>query len=161
MVRMATKDIAFPSTEFPKFPELQVTVPDEWSAMQVPETVLAIGADSSENEFRPNVCVSVTRLPGEIVLDAVAENLVKRFQAIEDFEEIGQETRPVLGIDGFRIEGSFFMEDIGTLFQAVHTAAVFNGKSTDIVEAVATCSANQAEAFVPVLREILDSLKAL
>lgn len=151
--------LSHPSVEFPAFPNLTIDVPDGWEALAVQNTVIAAGAPAVEREFRPNVCVSVTRRPGPYSVEEAAAAAAGALEAADEYAEIGREFREVLGADGFRIEGSFLMENVGTLFQATLVGLVHHPASTDVIHAVASCSASQAETLVPVLRESLNSLR--
>lgn len=155
-----TQKITFPSQVFPAYPSISFEVPEDWQALAIPDTVSAAGAPQVEGQFRANVCVSVRRQPGTQPAAAIIEGITERFAEAPEFAEIGREERQVLGADGYRMEGSFSVENVGTLFQAVHIAVVHYGTVTDVIEAVATCTASQAETLVPVLREALESLSA-
>ncbi|NLA65440.1 MAG: hypothetical protein GX862_05845 [Leucobacter sp.] len=151
--------LSYPSNEFPVFPSLSIDVPDDWEALIVDNTVLAAGAPHEERTFKPNICVSVDRHPGSRTIEDAAAATAGALEAAEDYTEIGREFREVLGAPGFRIEGSFIMQDVGTLFQASHIAIIQHAGSYDIVHAIATCSASQAKDLVPTMREALDSLR--
>ena len=152
--------LSYPSAVFPEFPALTVDHPDEWEALVVANTVLACGAPLEVGTFRPNVCVSVTRYPGTASVTDVAEGIALRLESADDFAEVGREYVTVLEQPGYRMEGSFSMEGVGTVYQAVNVAVLHHGSVTDVVEAVASCTASQAEALVPVLRTILASLRS-
>jgi hypothetical protein len=154
-----THTAAFPSDAFPAFPALSLDLPDDWEAMFVPDTVLAAGAPPVPERFRTNVCISVTRTPGIRSLADAAASVTAGLEAAEQYAEVGRETRQVAGADGYRIEGSFLVDGVGTLFQAVHVAVIPRGAVTDTVTAVATATASAAHDDVPVLRTVLDSLR--
>lgn len=152
--------LSFPSNDFPQFPSVAIDVPDGWEPLAVANTVLAVGAPHEGNAFRPNICVSIDRHPGTHTIDDAAAAAAAALEAAEGYVEIGREFRDVLSAAGFRIEGSFLMEGAGTLFQASHVAVIQHEGVYDLVHAVATCSASQAEQHVPLFRKALDSLRS-
>ncbi|WP_166875729.1 LpqN/LpqT family lipoprotein [Salinibacterium sp. ZJ450] len=153
--------VSYPSAAFPAPPALGVDAPDGWSALVVENTVLAVGLPSEPGVFTPNVCVSVSRVPGIHELDESVHSVVSAYEALDDFAEIGRESREVFGRPGFRIEGSFGMPSVGAVYQAAHLTVVQQGTVTHVINAVATCAAPQAPELVPVLRAILDSLRGV
>ncbi|WP_167042824.1 LpqN/LpqT family lipoprotein [Salinibacterium sp. ZJ454] len=153
--------VSYPSAAFPAPPALGVDAPDGWSALVVENTVLAVGLPGEPGSFTPNVCVSVSRVPGIRSLDQSVESVVNGYEALADFAEIGRKSREVFDRPGFRIEGSFGMPGVGTVYQAAHLTVVPQGTVTHVINAVATCAAAQAAELVPVLRAILDSLRAV
>lgn len=150
--------IAFPGDVFPAFPAVSFEVPEGWQPLVAPNTVLAIAVPEEPGVFRTNACVSIGRTPGSRSIEEAAAAVAAGLEQAEQYAEVGREHREVAGLPGFRIEGSFLIPGIGTVFQAAHVAVLDHGGMTDTIVAVASVTASRAEAQVPVLRGILDSL---
>src|SRR5699024_10899167 len=156
-----TTSYSTPSAQFPAIPSVRLQVPDTGEPLTVEETILAVGAPTGPGEFKPNVCVTTRRKPRSVSIEAVAAGNAEKLSQADGFVEIGRENRTVLGVPGLRMEGSFEMAGVGGVFQAVHLAVIEHATVTDIVEVVASSSAEQARTLVPVLRGILDSAELL
>ncbi len=151
--------VAFPGEQFPAFPSLSIEQPDAWQPIVVPDTVLAVAEPEEPGTFRTNACVSVGRTPGSRSIEDAAASVIAGLERADQYAEVGRSYQQVAGLPGFRIEGSFFVENVGTLFQAAHVAVIDHGTVTDTIVAVATVTASKATDAVPVLRGILDSLQ--
>lgn len=151
--------IAFPGEHFPAFPQLSIEQPDAWQPIAVPDTVLAVAEPEEPGSFRTNACVSVSRTPGSRSIEEASASVAAGLERAEQYAEVGRAFQQVAGLPGFRIEGSFFVENVGTLFQAAHVAVLDHGAVTDTIVVVATVTASKATDAVPMLRGILDSLR--
>lgn len=150
--------IAFPGDVFPPFPAVSFEMPEGWQPLVAPDTVLAIAAPEEPGVFRTNACISIGRVPGTRTIEQASAAVAAGLERAEQYAEVGREYREVAGLPGFRIEGSFLIPEIGTIFQAAHVAVLDHGAMTDTIVAVASVTASRAETEVPVLRGILDSL---
>lgn len=151
--------VAFPGEHFPAFPSLSIEQPDSWQPIVVPDTVLAVAEPEDPGAFRTNACVSVGRTVGTRSIEDAAAAVAAGLERAEQYAEVGRAYQEIAGLPGFRIEGSFFVENVGTLFQAAHVAVLQHGEVTDTIVAVATVTASKAQEAVPMLRAVLDSLQ--
>lgn len=150
--------IAFPSELFPAYPALAIELPEGWSPIAVPETVLAGGAPVEADAFRANVCVSVQRTPGARTLEEAVAAVLGRLDGAPGYAELARRNEPVLDLPGFALEASFDSAEAGALVQSLRIAVVPHAYFSDTVVAVATVDGASAEALLPQLRAALGSL---
>lgn len=150
--------LSFPGPEFPAPPSVSLDLPEGWEPLLLPEALVAAAAPLVEGAYRPNVCVTVERVPGGRTLDEAAAQVAARLEAADEYDELGRERTTASGVEAFRIEGGFRTDYAGVLFQAARVVVLPRGAFTDVVHAVATCHGTQALDLVPVLRGVLDGL---
>ncbi|WP_374072619.1 LpqN/LpqT family lipoprotein [Frigoribacterium sp. PvP121] len=149
--------ISHPSAEFPARPSVSLEAPEGWGPLLLPEALVAVAADAPTAGYRPNVCVTVTRVAGEVSLEEAAAATAARLEAAPEYEELGRERTTTFGLDAFRVEAGFATDYAGTLFQAAHVAVLPRGAFTDVLEIAGTCNSAQALDLVPVLRQVIGS----
>ncbi len=153
--------LTFPSDAFPALPTITVEIPDDWSAISVPGTILAAAAPETPGEFRPNVVVSVTRFSADYALDVAANAVVEKFAGLEQAHELGRDRVTVDGVEWAHIESTFVDPRVGTLVQAAHLAVIANGPVADLVQVTGSVTGAQAKAGVlDTLRSIQRSARA-
>ena len=149
----------FPSAEFPALPTIALESPDGWEPMDVGTALLAIGRTVPAGLFRPNVCVTMERFSGVLDIAGPSDAVIAKFASLDEFAEVGRELLTVSGFDAFRMEGGFHSTEAGTIFQAVYLICVVHGGFTDIVQAVASCTASETDTMIPEIRSILTSIQ--
>ena len=149
--------LTFPGDAAPGFPSIGLTVPDDWTPLAAPGSVLATGKTVEPGTFRPNVVVAITRFTAGYALQTAIDEVTARVEALPGVVEGGREAQEVLGRDGYRIEFSYPDERVGTLMQGVRIVVVENGPVADLVQITATATGSQALSLWGELREIQSS----
>lgn len=151
--------ISYPSQDFPGPAEVELDFPEGWRPLPEAAQCLAVAKDVPEGQFRPNVIVSVRRMPlGTAMQTAVAE-LHQRADALREYNSIGEEERLIDSWPGFRMEGTFIDPTAGTVAQAIRLAVVDRGPVEDLVQMTGTCHAEQVPDTWGQIREIQESLR--
>ncbi|RFA07806.1 hypothetical protein B7R54_00210 [Subtercola boreus] len=149
-----TSTLTFPSDSAPAFPALSLELPESWASFGTAGAVIAAGRAVPSGEFRPNVIVAVSRFGAGYTLEQATAEVTAQVSAIDGVVELGRDTLPVLGGEGFRIEFSYTDARVGTLMQGVRIAVVENGPVADLVQITATATGEQATTLWGELRDI-------
>lgn len=149
---------------FAPTPVVGLDLPAGWEPFALPEALVAAAESERQGPFRANVVVTVRRVATTTAdaggaLSLAVEQNTAALEAAERWAELGSEYRSVLGLDGYRVEGSFVMPGAGTVFQALQLATIDHGSLADVIALTATCGADQGERLVPVLRAVLESAR--
>lgn len=153
--------LTFPSDAFPALATITVEIPDDWSAISVPGTILAAAAPEVPGEFRPNVVVSITRFGADYSLDVAANAVIEKFAGLEQAQEIGRDRVTVDGVEWVHIESTFVDPRVGTLVQAAHLAVIAHGPVADLVQVTGSVTGVQAkDGVLDILRTIQRSARA-
>ncbi len=150
--------IAYPSPQFPGYPQVTMDCPEGWSPLPIPQANLAVAADVEEGKFRPNVVVVLSRLREDQTLDATVADVLSRYESLPEYAEVGREATEVAGHPGFRIECSWRDDTAGTVAQALRLAIVEHDGVRDLLQLTGTCRGTQVEVVWPWIRAIQDSL---
>lgn len=149
--------LTFPGDSAPAYPSVALTLPDDWHALSVSGAVLAAGKTVPAGEFRPNVVVALSRFGADYTLETAIAAVIARVESIDGVVELGRDSTPLLGREGFRIEFSYPDARVGTLMQALRIAVVENGPVVDLVQVTATTTGVQAKDVWEEIREIQSS----
>ncbi|RFA17256.1 hypothetical protein B7R21_00520 [Subtercola boreus] len=152
-----TSTLVFPSDSAPAYPSISLELPDDWASFGAAGAVIAAGRAAPSGEFRPNVIVAVSRFGAGYTLEQATAEVTAQVTSIEGVVELGRDTLPVLGGEGFRIEFSYTDARVGTLMQGVRIAVIENGPVTDLVQITATATGEQATTLWGELRDIQSS----
>lgn len=156
-----TQHVQYPSEAFPAEPTIGLDIPDNWEAVVIPGSVLAVARELEEGVFRPNIVISVTRFTGTYDLQVAIDAVVAKFASLEDAKEIGRDISTIGDREWAHIESTFIDPRAGTLVQAAHLTVVRHGAVTDLVQATGSVNAAQAQGGVLVeLRNIQRSITA-
>jgi hypothetical protein len=147
--------IEFPGPDFPAYPKVTLTCPDDWAALPIPEVLVAASKQSPEGEFRPNVVVAVTRYSAGFQLGEAVAAVAAKLASLESHELVVDEEAEAAGYPAHRTEVTFSDPRVGTLAQAVYLVAVQNGGYVDLLQVTGSCSASQIEGTFGEIREIL------
>jgi hypothetical protein len=144
---------------FPNPPRVSMELGDGWVPLAEPTAVVA-GALAEWQGFRPNVCVTVKRLEGRPELVDVARDAWGAFSAGEEFADAGNGLEQGLGDrECFAMEGAFIVPGVGTVYQVSWLTLVAQGDVTDAVLVSGSADASAAAELVPVIREIIGSVR--
>jgi hypothetical protein len=150
-----TQQVSFPSTTFPAYPALSLSVPDDWEPLHLAGVPLAVGGPLKPGEFRPNVVTAITRFSAGYELTTAINAVSEKFAGLEQAHEIGRDQTTINGREWFHIESSFIDPRAGTLVQAVHLTLVANGPVVDLVQVTGSVTGAQAHDGV------LDTIRAI
>lgn len=151
--------IAYPSPQFPGYPQVTMDCPEGWSPLPIPQVHLAVAADVEEGKFRPNVVVVLSRLREDQTLEATVADVLSRYEPLPEYAEVGRAEADVSGFPGFRIECSWHDDTAGTVAQALRLAVVEHDGVRDLIQVTGTCRGTQVEVVWPWIRAIQDSVK--
>jgi hypothetical protein len=154
-----TDFLTFPSEAFPAYPSLRLEQPDGWVALAGVGLPLALAAEVTGSQFRPNVLVTVQRFGADYTVAAARTEVNRRLRELPRFTEtLREDAVEVLGAPGMRVEGYFADGKGGTLVQALRMCVLESGPVSDVVQITGTCTGPQTEAFFGIIRDIQDSL---
>lgn len=148
-----------PSEAFPPAIGITFDYPDGWEPLVGAGVHLAVARESVSGEFRPNIVVTVRRVDAAFTLAAAVQQLHGKLATLPEFEERTSEEPPVLGTDGFHIEGDYRHPQAGSLAILTSLAVVSRPNAVDLVEISATCAAVQVESTIGELRDMLVSAR--
>ena len=149
--------VSYPSELFPAPPTVSLTVPDAWSALPLPEVVVAVATEHAADEFRPTVVVAVSRNPTDFTLEVALAAIAEKLIGLTEREEVVNVPTEIAGFAAQRVEVTFSDPRVGTIAQAVTFVLVPNGPVVDLVQITGSCSAGQIEATFGEIRGILSS----
>ncbi|MFE5777166.1 hypothetical protein [Brachybacterium sp. NPDC056505] len=155
-----TVQIAYPSEEFPPPVGFRLEVPEDWETLSVPGVQMAAAAPRREGSFRANVVLTVQRCPAATPMQSVRESLEARKAALPQLEEIDTGELEIDGVAWLASEYGYTQPGQRTVVQAArYTMVPRSAHSADILEVVASCGAEDADAQIAVLRRIQDSVR--
>jgi hypothetical protein len=144
---------------FPNTPQVSMELGEGWVPLSDPSVVVA-GALAEWQGYRPNVCVTVKRLEGRPELVEVARDAWGAFSSGEEFADAGNSMEEGLGgRECFAMEGAFIAPGAGTVYQVSWLTLIPQGDVTDAVLVSGSADASEAAELVPVMREIIGSVR--
>ncbi|SDP02178.1 hypothetical protein SAMN04515671_2697 [Nakamurella panacisegetis] len=137
---MSNSTIRFPSEDFPALPAVSLVLPEEWSGVVVPATVLAAHRRVDEGQFVSNVIVRTQRVENTVDLQTAAAIVDEGVASLADVQDIGRAIIETAGRNGYAREFAFRHAEAGTLAQSWRIFVVEHDGVTDLVELVGTVS---------------------
>lgn len=154
-----SRNIAYPSADFPGPPQITVSIPEDWETLTVPGVQLAAAQPRIDGRFRANIVVTVQRFGPDITFEAARAGLEQRKSALPELEELGTGEIDVDGTTWIASEYGYTQPGHATVVQAArYTVLDRGGVAKDIVEIVGSCAAESADDEIEMVRTIQDSL---
>jgi len=153
-----TTEISNPSPEVPAQPQLKAAWPDGGKPFPGVPFTLAAGVPVPEGEFTPNVLVSIRRFPVGMGLGATIADMHARCLTLQEFALANEEDYDAHGYPGYRIAYAYIDPQVGTVLQSGRAYVVKHGDVEDVVQITSTCTAAQAETYVPQIKELEESV---
>ncbi len=154
------REHTFPSADFPAFPNLSISTPNEWVPLAAPGTVIALAAPEIDAKVRSNVVVTLTRFAKGYDLRTASEALRVDTSKLLNVQVVGEGREEIGGRDSYLLEIAYTSEVGVTIVQSYRLFVVEEGHTCDLVHATGSCGGDEAEEVLPVLREIVRSVAA-
>jgi hypothetical protein len=153
------RTLTYPSEQFPGPPSVSVDIPEEWSAVRVPGTLLAARRSSARGVFAPNIVVrGFTRSGGFTVGRALAE--LKAFVdqrpggEMENPFEVEIEHVPFVGVNV-----SWSDERVGDVVQAHLFAGSRRGQVVDLIQLTGSVGGPDADAEYATVQSLMQTVR--
>ncbi|GAA1287866.1 MULTISPECIES: hypothetical protein [Brachybacterium] len=154
-----TRNIAYPSADFPGPPTITVGIPDDWETLTVPGVHLAAAQPHVDGQFRANIVVTVQRFGPDFTDQDARAGLEQRKSSLPGLEELGTGTVDVDGTSWTTSEYSYTQPGHTTVVQSArYTLVDRGGVAKDIVEIVGSCGAESAGDEAEIVRSIQDTV---
>lgn len=154
---------SYPSEQFPPFPRLELTAPDDWAPTTVPGALLAARANRGPENFAPNVVITAGRYTAQFGRDEALELLHDSLRRHPE-AKVDEPFTAAFGQDDYMVVNVVFDEPAtGTLVQ-VHAYSAFPigpgyENHRDVVQVMGTCAAVDASTDYPLLQQVMESLR--
>jgi len=154
-----TTTLTYPSVQFPGPPSVSVDIPDGWSAVRVPGTLLAARRTDTAGRFAPNVVVRGFTRSGDFTIGRALGEL-KGY--VED-RTGGQMDAPfALEIDTVPFVGvnvSWRDERVGDVVQAHLFAGARRGQVVDLIQVTGSVGGEQVVAEYSSLQTLMQTVR--
>jgi hypothetical protein len=155
----AVQTLAYPSRQFPGPPSVSVDIPDGWSPVRVPGTLLAARRTSTAGVFAPNVVIrGFTRSAQFTVGRALTE--LKRF--VEQQRSGEMEPPFEVEIDGVPFVGvnvSWTDDTVGDVVQAHLFAGARRGQVVDLVQVTGSVGGPEAGTEYDRVQRVMQTVR--
>ena len=153
--------LTYPSAQFPGPPSVSVDIPEGWSAVRVPGTLIAARRTDTEGKFAPNVVVRGFTRSGDFTIGrALAE--LKAY--VEDRTD-GQMDAPfALELDSVPFVGvnvSWTDDRVGDVVQAHLFAGARRGQVVDLIQVTGSVGGEQAGSEYDTLQRLMQTVRVV
>jgi hypothetical protein len=126
--------LKYPSEQFPGPPSVTVEIPEEWSAVRVPGTLLAARRRVSAEKFAPNIVVRGFTRSGDFTIGRALAELRAFIEGMSEGEmdqpfELEIDEVPFVGVNV-----SWTDEKVGDVVQAHLFAGARRGQVVDLIQ---------------------------
>lgn len=153
----------FPSEQFPPFPDIELTTPDDWEPATVPGAMLAARAVRPSGRFAPNVMITVGRYTADFgreeAMALLRESLTRHPEA-----KLDEPFTAAFGTDDFMLVNVAFDDPVGGTLVQVHAYRAFpigpgHEAHRDVIQVMGTCAAVDSDADYPLLQQVMESVR--
>lgn len=158
------REIRVPSAVVPGPPRLALTVSDAWEVLPAPGVLLAVAEPASGHRFRSNLVITARRMPASTVtLEALHRQLAQQRAGLPDAEDFGSGSLEIEGRIWAAAEYAYTQPQRGTVLQASRSTLVAHaeGQLVDVVDVVGSCSAEQGDEGIELIRRMQDSVRIM
>jgi hypothetical protein len=153
--------LTYPSAQFPGPPSVSVDIPEGWSAVRVPGTLIAARRTDTQGKFAPNVVVRGFTRSGDFTIGrALAE--LKAY--VEDRTD-GQMDAPfALDLDSVPFVGvnvSWTDDRVGDVVQAHLFAGARRGQVVDLIQVTGSVGGEQAGSEYDALQRLMQTVRVV
>ena len=153
--------LSYPNRQFPGPPSVAVDIPQAWSPVRVPGTLLAARSTSTDGTFAPNIVVrGFTRSRRFTIGRALAE--LQQFVSQQPDGEV--EPPFEVEIDGVPFVGvnvSWTDETVGDVVQAHLFAGARRGQVVDLIQVTGSVGGEHAEAAYPQVQQVMQTVRVV
>lgn len=154
---------SYPSEQFPQFPSIQLSTPEDWEPATVPGAVLAARAVRPPARFAPNVMVTVSRYTAQFGRDEAMELLHESLRRHPE-AKVEEPFTAAFGPDDYMLVNVVFDDPVGGTLVQVHGYSSFpigpaHPEHRDVVQIMGTCTAVDASTDYPLLQQVMESLR--
>ncbi len=151
--------IAYPSELFPGPPSVAVDLPEDWTAVRVPGTLLAARRTDSDGRFAPNLVVRGFTRSGDFSLGMALREL-KEFVdqrdagTMDEPFEVSLEDVPYVGINV-----SWTDDNVGDVVQAHLFAGARRGQVIDLVQVTGSVGGEHVATQYETVQQVMQTVR--
>lgn len=152
--------VTYPSPVVPGPPPIRLEVPQAWSQVWVPDTLIAVRDDArGAHHFLANLVVRHSQRPGPVGGDEVTAELMDFVRQRPQGRLGPLRTREVDGRELVGADLTFTDPQAGAVAQVHWFWAQPHGEVSEVVQVIGSCAVSRREDDAPTIDRVVDSVR--
>jgi hypothetical protein len=151
--------LTYPSAQFPGPPSISVDIPEGWSAVRVPGTLLAARRAGTDGRFAPNVVVRGFTRSGDFTIGRALAELRSYVQDRTDGQMDAPYAHAIEQIPFVGVNVSWSDERVGDVVQAHLFAGARRGQVVDLIQVTGSVGGEQAGSEYVSLQRLMQTVR--
>jgi hypothetical protein len=150
--------IQYPSSAFPLHPQVQLSIPEAWEALNVPGSLLTVKYDRGNELFSPNVILTILRDAPDVSLADAAKGIKAYIDSLNTVA-FSEHSVKLGGRDWYVVEFGRTIDGVGDIIQIVATTPMKNDPVVDVIRLTGSAAAEDHQDGLKAVREIIASAR--
>ena len=151
--------LKYPSAQFPGPPSVTVDIPDGWSPVRVPGTLLAARRTDTGGRFAPNVVVRGFTRSGDFTIGRALSELKSYVEDRTDGEMDAPFALEIESIPFVGVNVSWTDEAVGDVVQAHLFAGARRGQVVDLLQVTGSVGGEQVDVEYESLQQLMQTVR--